>query len=87
MLAAVLLIFNRVTGIILPVILHPLPQRVSGVVTVMGAPVHFPHTEGAEPSEEQAQEAMDKYVREVEKLYQTHAHIYNSNKARPLVIT
>jgi hypothetical protein len=79
--------FNRITGIILPLILHPFPRCVSSVVTVVGAPLHLPNTHGQEPSEEQQQEAMSRYVEALETLYRAHAPLHNSCTSRPLIIT
>lgn len=81
--------FNRVSGLIAPVLLNVMPSKGSHVVTVVGSPLVFKTCSplGVEPSDSELEAAMDRYVEALSALYSEHAPKYSSSKTRKLVIS
>lgn len=79
-------IFNRISGLILPIFV-PVLKKGQRCVSVVGEPIYFKMKVGQdEPSEEELQLAMEKYIDIVQKLYNEHAPKYNTLNIRKLII-
>ena len=87
LLRSVRYVFNRVSGLLVPLMI-PFVLLGTSSVTVFGEPINFKSKAlpGAEPSEEELDNAMKIYVSALTKLYEEHAPKYNSVESRKLKI-
>eukprot|EP00038_Savillea_parva_P017076 m.18995 g.18995 ORF g.18995 m.18995 type:complete len:350 (+) comp3649_c0_seq2:15-1064(+) len=75
--------FQSIFGISLPLVTNVFPKK-TAIRLVIGEPIQCPKTE--EPSREQVQAYLDKYIASLEKLYNDNKDTYNTVPKPPLQI-